>query len=203
LSPPNPLRASASRAASTLERNLQTLSVRLIRPVRGIASVRPMARPWTTPRSPTPSRASSNVARRSTTPIKLARREALLIAIVQAAWIERFGARPRPPASPSIARGKERLERHIRAVWHRSLRLTPDRVALLDVNPPPPNRPISLTLTKLARALPYCWSEQERRVGSSVAVPLANSKQAHRRRCPLHPLFRHSRSRLKKLAPQS
>ena len=28
--------------------------------------------------------------------------------------------------------------------------------------------PADLTLTKLARALPYCWAEQERRVGTSA-----------------------------------
>jgi hypothetical protein len=29
--------------------------------------------------------------------------------------------------------------------------------------------PADLTLTKLARALPYCWAEQERRVGTSAS----------------------------------
>src|SRR5262249_30131131 len=30
--------------------------------------------------------------------------------------------------------------------------------------------PADLTITKLARALPYCWAEQERRVGPSAPV---------------------------------
>ena len=62
-----------------------------------------------------------------------------------------------------IARREGKVERHIRLLA--PLAFVSPRIvsALLDGT-----APADLTLTKLARALPYCWAEQERRVGSSA-----------------------------------
>ncbi len=62
-----------------------------------------------------------------------------------------------------IARREGKVERHIRLLA--PLAFVSPRIvsALLDGT-----APADLTLTKLARALPYCWAEQERRVGTSA-----------------------------------
>ena len=64
-----------------------------------------------------------------------------------------------------IARREGRVERHIRLLA--PLAFVSPRIvsALLDGT-----APANLTLRKLARALPYCWAEQERRVG--ISAPL-------------------------------
>jgi site-specific DNA recombinase len=96
------------------------------------------------------------------TPIKAGRREALLIAIVKARqWIDDL-AHGRAASFAVIARREGKAERHIRLLA--PLAFVSPRIvsALLDGT-----APADLTLTKLARALPYCWAEQERRVGTS------------------------------------
>ncbi len=120
------------------------------------------------------------------TPIKAGRREALLIAIANARqWIDDL-AHGRAASFAVIARREGKTERHIRLLA--PLAFVSPRIvsALLDGT-----APADLTLTKLARALPYCWAEQERRVGTSAPFP--RLIPAHRRRCPLHPLFRQRR----------
>jgi glyoxylase-like metal-dependent hydrolase (beta-lactamase superfamily II) len=93
------------------------------------------------------------------TPIKTSRREVLLIAIAKARqWIDDL-AHGRAASFAVIARREGKAERHIRLLA--PLAFVSPRIvsALLDGT-----APADLTLTKLARALPYCWVEQERRV---------------------------------------
>jgi site-specific DNA recombinase len=96
------------------------------------------------------------------TPIKAGRREALLIAIVKAReWIDDL-AHARAASFAVIARREGKAERLIRRLA--PLAFVSPRIvsALLEGT-----APADLTLTKLIRALPYCWAEQEQRVGAS------------------------------------
>jgi site-specific DNA recombinase len=95
------------------------------------------------------------------TPIKPGRRDALLIAIAKARqWMDDL-AHGRAASFAVIARREGKVERHIRLMAPLAF-LSPRIVsALLDGT-----APADLTLTKLARALPYSWAEQERRAGS-------------------------------------
>src|SRR5260221_11253127 len=96
------------------------------------------------------------------TPIKPGRREALLIAIAKARnWIDDL-AHGRVASFTVIARRQGRAERHIRLLAPLACLSPRILSALLDGT-----APADLTLTKLARALPYSWTEQERRVGTS------------------------------------
>jgi site-specific DNA recombinase len=94
------------------------------------------------------------------TPIKPDRREALLIAIGKARkWIDDL-ARGSAASFAVIARREGKVERHVRHVAPLAF-LSPRIVsALLDGT-----APADLTITKLARAQPYSWAEQEQRVG--------------------------------------
>jgi site-specific DNA recombinase len=93
------------------------------------------------------------------TPIKPGRREALLIAIAKARqWIDDL-AHGRAASFAVIARREGKVERHIRLLAPLAF-LSPRIVsALLEGT-----AAADLTLTKLARALPYSWAEQERRI---------------------------------------
>jgi hypothetical protein len=126
-----------------------------------IASVTAMAVPWT---SPVPAAVKGIIhVPAHNTPIKASRREALLIAIAKARqWIDDL-AHGRAASFAVIARREGKAERHIRLLA--PLAFVSPRIvsALLDGT-----APADLTLKKLARALPYCWAEQERRVGSSA-----------------------------------
>jgi len=125
------------------------------------ASVTTMAVPWT---SPVPAAVKGIIhVPPHNTPIKASRREALLIAIAKARqWIDDL-AHGRAASFAVIARREGKVERHIRLLA--PLAFVSPRIvsALLDGT-----APADLTLTKLARALPYCWAEQERRVGTSA-----------------------------------
>jgi site-specific DNA recombinase len=93
------------------------------------------------------------------TPMKPGRRDALLIAIAKARqWMDDL-AHGRLAGFAVIARREGRAERHIRLLA--PLAFVSPRIvsALLD------NVPADLTLTRLARALPWSWAEQERRLG--------------------------------------
>jgi site-specific DNA recombinase len=92
------------------------------------------------------------------TPIKPGRREALLIAIAKAReWMDDL-AHGRSFAA--IARREAKVERHIRLLAPLAF-LSPRIVSkLLDGT-----APAGLTITALARALPWSWAEQERRLG--------------------------------------
>src|SRR5712671_6228923 len=126
-----------------------------------IASVTRIAVTWT---SPVPAAVKGIIhVPAHNTPIKAGRREALLIAIVKARqWIDDL-AHGRAASFAVIARREGKAERHIRLLA--PLAFVSPRIvsALLDGT-----APADLTLTKLARALPYCWAEQERRVGPSA-----------------------------------
>jgi hypothetical protein len=93
------------------------------------------------------------------TPIRPDRREALLIAIAKARrWIDDV-ASGRAASFAAIARREGRVERHIRLLAPLAF-LSPRIVsALLEGT-----APAGLTVTALARALPDCWDQQERRV---------------------------------------
>jgi site-specific DNA recombinase len=121
------------------------------------ASVTTMAVPWTSPVAA----GLKGIIRvpAHNTPIKASRREALLIAIAKARqWVDDL-AHGRAASFAVIARREGKAERHIRLLA--PLAFVSPRIvsALLDGT-----APADLTLTKLARALPYCWAEQERRV---------------------------------------
>ena len=94
------------------------------------------------------------------TPIKPGRREALLIAIAKARhWIDDL-VHGRAASFAVIARREGKVERHIRLLVPLAF-LSPRIVSgLLDGT-----APAGLTITTLARALPWSWAEQERRLG--------------------------------------
>ena len=126
-----------------------------------ITTIKTIAVPWT---SPVPAAVKGIIhVPAHNTPIKVGRREALLIAIAKArTWIDDL-AHGRAASFAVIARREGKVERHIRLLA--PLAFVSPRIvsALLDGT-----APADLTLTKLARALPYCWAEQERRVGTSA-----------------------------------
>ena len=126
-----------------------------------IANVTTITVPWS---SPVPAAVKGIIhVPAHNTPIKAGRREALLIAIAKARqWIDDL-AHGRAASFAVIARREGKVERHIRLLA--PLAFVSPRIvsALLDGT-----APADLTLTKLARALPYCWAEQERRVGTSA-----------------------------------
>jgi site-specific DNA recombinase len=128
---------------------------------RPTASVTTMAVPWT---SPVPAAVKGIIhVPAHNTPIKGSRREALLIAIAKARqWIDDL-AHGRAASFALIARREGKAVRHIQLLA--PLAFVSPRIvsALLDGS-----APAGLTLTKLARALPYCWAEQERQVGISA-----------------------------------
>jgi site-specific DNA recombinase len=121
------------------------------------ASVTTIAIPWTGP-SPDTVKGIVHVPAHNT-PIKPGRREALLIAIAKARnWVDDV-AEGRAGSFAAIARREGKVERHIRLLA--PLAFVSPRIvsAILDGTAPG-----HLTLTRLARALPYSWAEQERRI---------------------------------------
>ena len=126
-----------------------------------IANVTTITVPWS---SPVPAAVKGIIhVPAHNTPIRASRREALLIAIAKARqWIDDL-AHGRAASFAVIARREGKVERHIRLLA--PLAFVSPRIlsALLDGT-----APADLTLTKLARALPYCWAEQERRAGTSA-----------------------------------
>src|SRR5215467_12022732 len=126
-----------------------------------IANITTMTIPWS---SPVPATVKGIIhVPAHNTPIKAGRREALLIAIVKARqWIDDL-AHGRVASFVVIARREGKAKRHIGLLA--PLAFVSPRIvsALLEGT-----APADLTLTKLARALPYCWAEQERRVGTSA-----------------------------------
>ena len=126
---------------------------------RPIAGVKTIAVPW---RSPVPATVRGIVhVPAHNTPIQPGRREALLIAIAKAReWIDDL-AHGRVASFAAIARREAKAERHIRLLAPLAF-LSPRIVSgLLDGT-----APASLTITALARALPWSWAEQERGVGT-------------------------------------
>jgi site-specific DNA recombinase len=125
---------------------------------RPIAGVNTIAVPW---RSPVPAAVRGIVhVPAHNTPIKPGRREALMIAIAKAReWMDDL-AHGRVASFAAIARREAKVERHIRLLAPLAF-LSPRIVSrLLDGT-----APAGLTITALARALPWSWAEQERRLG--------------------------------------
>jgi hypothetical protein len=134
-----------------------------------IANVTTITVPWTSPVPPAVKGIVHVPAHN--TPIKPGRRDALLIAIAKARqWIDDL-AHGRAASFAVIARREGKVERHIRLLA--PLAFVSPRIvsALLEGT-----APTDLTITKLVRALPYSWPEQERRVG--VSTP-ANQRALH------------------------
>src|SRR5438067_2057967 len=129
---------------------------------RPIASVTTITVPWT---SPVPAAVKGVIhVPAHNTPIKASRRDALLIAIAKARqWIDDL-AHGRTASFAVIARREGKAERRIRLLAPLAF-LSPRIVSALLDGTAPAN--LTLTLTQLARALPYSWTEQERRVGTS------------------------------------
>jgi site-specific DNA recombinase len=125
---------------------------------RPTAGVNTIAVPWRRP-VPVAVRGIVHVPAHNT-PIQPGRREALLIAIAKAReWMDDL-AHGRVASFAAIARREARVERHIRLLAPLAF-LSPRIVsALLDGT-----APASLTITALARTLPWSWAEQERRLG--------------------------------------
>jgi site-specific DNA recombinase len=127
---------------------------------RPTASITTIAIPWTSP-VPAAVRGIIHVPTHNT-PIKPGRREALLIAIAKARqWMDDL-AHGRVASFGVIAHREGKGERHIRLLAPLAS-LSPRIVStILDGT-----APADLTLTTLARVLPYSWAEQERRVATS------------------------------------
>jgi site-specific DNA recombinase len=93
------------------------------------------------------------------TPIKPSRRESLLTAIGKARqWVDDV-AQGRTTTFAQIARREGKVERHVRLLAPLAF-LSPRIVAAIIDG----TAPADLTATSLARALPYSWAEQERRL---------------------------------------
>jgi site-specific DNA recombinase len=94
------------------------------------------------------------------TPMPPSRRDALLMAIAKARnWIDDL-AHGRAASFAAIARREGKVERHVRLLA--PLAFVSPRIvsALLEGT-----APAGVTITALARALPWSWAEQERRLG--------------------------------------
>jgi site-specific DNA recombinase len=123
-----------------------------------IANVATMTIPWT---SSVPAAVKGIIhVPAHNTPIRPSRRDTLLIAIAKAGnWVEEL-ADGQLGSLAVLARREGKLERHIRLLLPLAF-LSPRIVAgLLDGT-----APAGLTIMALARALPWSWAEQERRVG--------------------------------------
>jgi site-specific DNA recombinase len=94
------------------------------------------------------------------TPMTPSRRDTLLIAIAKArSWVDEL-TNDRLGSFAVLARREGKAERHIRLLLPLAF-LSPRIVsALLDGT-----APADLTITALARGLPWSWAEQERRLG--------------------------------------
>jgi hypothetical protein len=117
-----------------------------------------IAIPWT---SPVPDAAKGIIhVPAHNTPMKPSRRESLLMAIAKArSWVDELAC-GRVGSLALLARREGKAERHIRLLL--PLAFVSPRIvsSLLDGT-----APAGLTIMALARALPWSWAEQERRLG--------------------------------------
>jgi site-specific DNA recombinase len=122
------------------------------------ANVTTISLPWTSP-VPATVKGIAHVPAHNT-PITPSLRDALLMAIARARrWADEL-ARGGVVSFAMLARRERKLERHIRLLLPLAF-LSPRIVSgLLDGT-----APADLTITALARALPWSWAEQERRLG--------------------------------------
>jgi site-specific DNA recombinase len=123
-----------------------------------IAGVTTITVPWTSP-VPAAMKGIIHVPAYNT-PMPPSRRDALLMAIAKARnWADEL-AHGRVGSFAMLARREGKVERHIRLLLPLAF-LSPRIVSgLLDGT-----APAGLTITALARALPWSWAEQERRLG--------------------------------------
>ena len=122
----------------------------------GDLRVATIAIPWTGP-MPATVKGIIHVPAHNT-PIKPARRETLLTAIAKARqWVDDM-AQGRTATFAQIARREGKVERHVRLLAPLAF-LSPRIVAAIIDG----TAPADLTVTSLARALPYSWAEQESR----------------------------------------
>jgi site-specific DNA recombinase len=124
---------------------------------RSIANVTTITVPWI---SPVPAMKGIIHVPVHNTPITPSRRDALLMAIAKAGkWTDDL-AQGRLGSFAVLARREGKLERHIRLLLPLAF-LSPRIISgLLDGT-----APAGLTITALARGLPWSWAEQERRLG--------------------------------------
>jgi site-specific DNA recombinase len=123
-----------------------------------IANVTTMTIPWT---SPVPAAVKGIIhVPAHNTPIRPSRRDTLLMGIAKARnWVDEL-ADGQLGSLAVLAKREGKLERHIRLVLPLAF-LSPRIVSgLLDGT-----APAGLTITALARMLPWSWAEQERRLG--------------------------------------
>jgi site-specific DNA recombinase len=119
--------------------------------------VAPISIPWTGP-MPAAVKGIVHVPAHNT-PIMPARRETLLTAIAKARqWVDDV-AQGRSATFAQIARREGKVERHVRLLAPLAF-LSPRIVATIIDG----TAPADLTATSLARALPWSWAEQERRL---------------------------------------
>jgi site-specific DNA recombinase len=123
-----------------------------------IANVTTMTIPWTSP-MPAAVKGIIHVPAHNT-PMTPSRRDSLLMAIAKArSWVDEL-ANSRVGSFAVLARREGKVERHIRLLLPLAF-LSPRIVSgLLDGT-----AAAGLTIPALARALPWSWAEQERRVG--------------------------------------
>ena len=123
-----------------------------------IANVTTMTVPWTSPVPP----AVKGIIRvpAHNTPMTPSRRDTLLIAIAKArSWLDEL-TNGRLGSFTVLARREGKVERHMRLLVPLAF-VSPRIVSgLLDGT-----APAGLTITALARGLPWSWAEQERRLG--------------------------------------
>jgi site-specific DNA recombinase len=133
-----------------------------------IANFTTMTLPWTGP-VPAAVKGIIHVPAHNT-PIRPSRRDILLMAIAKARnWIEEL-ADGQLGSFAVLARREGKLERHIRLLLPLAF-LSPRIVSgLLDGT-----APAGLTITALARMLPWSWAEQERRLGLHCEPHAGNS----------------------------
>ena len=113
--------------------------------------------PWTSP-LPAAARGIIHVPAHNT-PMRPSRREALLIAIAKArGWVDEL-VNGRVGSFAMLARREGKAERHIRLLMPLAFASARIVSSILEGT-----APAGLTITALARALPWSWAEQERRL---------------------------------------
>jgi hypothetical protein len=123
-----------------------------------MAGVTTITVPWTSP-LPAAVKGIIHVPAHNT-PMTPSRRESLLIVIAKArGWVDEL-ANGRVGSFAVIARREGKAERHIRLLLPLAF-VSPRIVSNILEG----TAPAGLTITALARALPWSWAEQERRLG--------------------------------------
>jgi site-specific DNA recombinase len=123
-----------------------------------MANVTTITVPWASP-APAAVKGIIHVPRHNT-PMQPSRRESLLMAIAKArSWVDEL-SNSRIGSLAVLARRQGKAERHIRLLL--PLAFVSPRIVSKMLGG---TAPAGLTITALARALPWSWAEQERRLG--------------------------------------